>query len=84
MSVEKLVIHKPNPDVITYLESVLERARTGQIQAVAVVAGKDGNFTSNGWAGVRLNCMAMIGEIESLKVDIMRTYIEQRVEFIER
>lgn len=84
MSVAELVIHQPNKDVITYLESLLERARTGEIQAVAIVTGKSGNFTSNGWAGVRLNCMALIGEIESLKVDIMRSYIEQRVEYIER
>ena len=82
MSVEELNIHPPDKDVIAYLEDLLAQAKTGEIQAIAVVIAKGGYCTANGWSGVEKNCMSLIGEIETMKMDIMRSFVEQRVEYI--
>ena len=68
----------PNPDTIEYLEDLLEQAKTGEIQGFAIALNKKGPITANGWSGILTNCMAMIGELESLKVDIMRCNVSQR------
>ena len=68
----------PNPDAIEYLEDLLERAKTGEIQGFAIALNKHKAITANGWSGIRTNCMAIIGELESLKVDLIRCHVSQR------
>ena len=68
----------PYPETVEYLADLLERAKTGEIQGFAIVLNKGKATTANGWSGIRSNCMAMIGELESLKVDLIRCHVSQR------
>ncbi len=68
----------PNPSTVEYLESILARAKTGDIQGFAIVIQKKNATTANGWVGIGKSCMSMVGEIESMKVDLIRSNVEQR------
>lgn len=67
----------PNEDTIDYFESLLARARTGEIQGFAIAIQK-GIGTANGWAGLGNNSMSIIGELEAMKVDFIRSNVDQR------
>ena len=84
MSVKEVQPYPPDQDVIDYLEHLLERARSGEIQTIAVAIGKKAYYTTNGWAGMGKANMSIVGEVEALKIDIMRYFVEQRIEYIER
>ncbi len=83
MTVELLDTHPPVESVIAYLEDLLERAKIGEIQTMAIAVIKSGCRTANGWAGVEKNCMALIGEVEVMKVDLIRANVDMHVEYIE-
>ena len=57
---------------------LLERAKTGEIQGFAIAIAKSKAITANGWSGISNQCMAIIGELESLKVDLIRSNVDQR------
>lgn len=65
-------------DTVKYLEDLLARAKTGSIQGFAVVILKNNAVTANGWTGVGMNPMSIIGEIEAMKVDMIRANVNQR------
>ena len=69
---------EPNQDAIEYLEDLLERAKTGEIQGFAIAIAKSKGTTANGWSGIQNQCMSIIGELESLKVDLIRSNVDQR------
>ncbi len=69
---------EPNLDTVAYLEDLLARAKTGEIQGLAIALDKSKARTANGWSGINSNCMALIGELESLKVDLIRCHVSQR------
>ncbi len=68
----------PRADTIKYFEDLLQRAQTGEIQGFAIVLQKDNGGTANGWAGIGNNCMVVVGEIEAMKVDLIRSNVDQR------
>jgi len=82
-TVKEINAHPPDPDVIKTIEALLERAKTGQMQTFAYVGVKDGTITCNGWAGMGSANMAVVGELEALKIDIMRYFVDQRIEYVE-
>ena len=71
-------INRPNEDVVSYLEDLLEEAKKGKITSLCVITSTPDYSTGNGWAGMNKNNMAMIGEIETLKRDILEEFIEKR------
>ena len=76
MSSNKLVEIKKTPDqnVIEQLEDLLKKARGGEIVGLAVAMryedGCTGNCFVRGPAGI-----ALIGELELLKVELMQGYL---------
>ena len=68
----------PKENVITYLEDLTARAKTGEIQGFAIAIVKDAATTANGWVGLGDNCVTMVGEVECLKVDMIRCHVDQR------
>lgn len=68
----------PQADTIRYLEDLLERAKSGEIQGFAIAIDKSRGATGNGWVRAGNNCMALIGEVEAMKVDLIRANVEQR------
>ncbi len=74
---------EPDQDVIEALEELLVKAKRGELQSLAYAVGYKAFHTSNGWAGLCKQNMAMVGEIESLKIDVMRYFVDQRVEYLE-
>lgn len=69
---------EPDQSTVNYLSDLLERAKTGEIQGFAIVIHKSMATTANGWVGLNDNCMAVIGEIEAMKVDMIRAKVNQR------
>lgn len=68
----------PNEKVIEYLEDLTERAKTGEVQGFAIAIMKSAATTANGWVGLGTNCITMVGEIEAMKVDLIRANVDQR------
>ena len=64
----------PNETLVEYLESIIEEAKTGEIVGVAIAMRHQDGSTSNcfvkGPAGI-----ALIGELELLKVELMQDYM---------
>lgn len=71
-------INQSDSDVIQYLEDLLQQAKDGEITSLCVITSTPDFSTGNGWAGMNKNNMAMIGEIETLKRDILEELIEKR------
>lgn len=69
---------EPDVDTVHYLGDLLERAKAGEIQGFAIVIAKSKGCTANGWVGIDVNPMSVIGEIEAMKVDMIRSKVEQR------
>lgn len=69
---------EPNPNTVEYLEDLLARAKTGEIQGFAIAIDKSKAMTGNGWVGIENNCMSLIGEVEAMKVDMIRATVDQR------
>ncbi len=68
----------PVSETIDYLEDLLARARNGEIQAFGIVVQKSNGGTANGWTGFGTNPMSIIGELEAMKVDLIRAKVGQR------
>jgi len=73
----KIVPAKPQPNTIKYLEQLLARAKTGKIQGFAIVLDNSKGRTSNGWTGIGINCMSVVGEVESMKFDLINANVDQ-------
>ena len=76
MSVKKININLPDQDVIEYIEYLLKRARDGEIQSIAAVGSRGDRTTFYGWVRIDKNSMAIIGEIEKLKMSVLDTVSE--------
>ncbi len=74
----KICPPKPRPETIDYLEDLLARAKSGEIQAFGIVVQKSNGGTANGWTGFGTNPMSIIGELEAMKVDLIRAKVAQR------
>ena len=68
----------PNEQCIHYFTDLLERAKTGEIQGFAIAIHKSRALTANGWVNISINPMAMLGEIEAMKIDMVRAKVDQR------
>jgi len=75
-----VVLPDPDPDVVSYIEALLEEAKTGEIQSIVVAVSLSNHRTGSSWAGMNKNNMAVLGEIEVLKRDLMDLLISLRVE----
>ena len=69
---------EPNPETVHYFKDLLARAETGEIQGFAIVIHKSKGLTANGWTGLMLNPMAIIGEIEAMQMDLINANVDQR------
>lgn len=69
----------PDQGVIDYLEDLLERAKDGDIQAIATVTYHRGSYTGNGWAGVPY-VMSMLGEMLILQRDFIDLQVDLRAD----
>ncbi len=78
MSVEEIKLNLPNPDVITYVENLLKCAKEGELQSLAVVYSRGNRITGNGWTGMHLNNLSIIGELEALKTDMLHLLVDLR------
>lgn len=70
---------KLNQNVIDRLEDLLEQAKKGEIQSSAFVLGYPGEYTGNGWEGMYINNIKMIGELRMLERDLIDCCTEPRV-----
>jgi hypothetical protein len=75
-------VNPPDPDVVKFISNLLRQAKSGQIQSVAAVIGYPNNHTGNGWAGMNKSNMAMVGETEALKTELISCFISSRVDEI--
>jgi hypothetical protein len=60
---------EPNPHVVSALEALLERARSGDMQGIAAVYLHTDGATGGVMAGLRN--YALIGRMEEVKLDIL-------------
>lgn len=74
----KIVPPEPHPDTIKYLEELLQRAKSGDIQGFGIVIRSARGTTANGWTNIGANCMSIIGELEAMKLDVINANVEQR------
>jgi len=66
------VITKPNADLITRLEAMLEDAKSGELIGVAYVQQWKGDLVNSSWCVADMNARKLIGEIEFMKRDLLR------------
>lgn len=79
-NIKEIAINKPDKDVIERLEQLLEMAKTGELQSLCYAVSLPGYVTANGWVGMNKNNMAMVGELEVLKRDVMDSLVELRID----
>jgi hypothetical protein len=61
----------PNQDVIVCLESLLEDAKSGELQALSYVASWNDNSVNSGWAGLRRrNRVKIMGQLTQVLHDL--------------
>lgn len=73
-------ISPPDKDVIDQLEELMELAKEGRIQSLAYVISMPNYRTGSGWVGMNKNNMAIIGECDVLKRDMMDDLIALRID----
>ncbi len=78
----KIVNIKPNvdPELINAIEKLLREAKSGEIRGLAYAINFNDGDTANGWVNIENNVMAIIGEVETLKFELMTNYVERRDE----
>ncbi len=69
---------EPHGKTVEYLEDLLARAKSGEIQGFAIVIDKTMRITANGWVNLPNNCVSMIGELEAMKSDLINSHMDQR------
>lgn len=58
---------RPNPGLVSILEDLLERAKSGEVRTAAYVVGYDDDSTSQGWAmDGRTSHRRILGELTLL------------------
>jgi hypothetical protein len=75
--------HKTNPNLIRTLERLLAEAKTGEIRNIVYALSFENNDTSNGWAITDNNSIALIGELEVLKLQIIDNFTGIHDEYTE-
>lgn len=78
MSVQEIDLNKPDEEVINLLEDILEQAKKGEIQSVALVYSWGNMWTNNAWAGMNKNNMAIIGEAACLQQELLDCFTNKR------
>lgn len=76
--IKEIQVSPPDIDVIEQLEELLEWAKKGEIQSLAYVISMPNYRTGSGWVGMNKNNMAVVGECEVLKRDMMDDLILRR------
>lgn len=66
----KLILDPPQPSVIKQVESLLEHAKSGELQELVYVCGWRGNSVNHGHSRIQ-NRMRIIGELEQVKWHLM-------------
>ncbi len=69
---------QPDDRLIVMLEDALERAKAGELKGVAIISIMSDGCVLDGWSSGDYSRYAMLGGIESLKLDFMNTEIERR------
>lgn len=78
MTIQEIPLNIPDNQVIEYLENLLEEAKKGNIQSIAIVFSKGNLLTGNLWAGMGKNNMAIIGELSCLQQELLDWFAERR------
>ena len=71
---------KTNSDLISSLERLLAEAKTGEIQSIVYALSFENGCTGNGWINSGHNVMALIGEMDVLKLELINNFVELRDE----
>ena len=61
----------PNPVVIEYLESLLEEAKSGDLQEIVCVMSYRGNYVNSLHTQIGDNRTRIIGELEQIKFHLL-------------
>ena len=71
---------KINPEFIESLEKLLADAKSGEINAIVYALSYEDGSTANGWVSPDKNLMAIIGEVETLKFELITNLVDTRNE----
>lgn len=63
----RLIEKPPEKSLIEHLEKMLEKAKTGELQALVYVKSYNNNEVNHGWTNLPNNRMRLIGELEQVK-----------------
>lgn len=69
----------PDPDVVAFLESLLERARAGELRTIAVVGELTGRRVTRGFQGDWDDRYALVGHLTHL-ANVISLRIEEDLE----
>jgi hypothetical protein len=75
--IREINLLEPREEVVSHLERLLEEAKSGELIGIFEVVVFQGGFVNSGWA-MRSpeNLRTMIGELEMLKRDLIRNYMQ--------
>jgi hypothetical protein len=66
--------------IVEVLEDLLEKAKSGDIDAMAYIVSRGSEFSGNGWVkAADSNVMVMIGELRCLERDFIDREVELRI-----
>lgn len=77
-NVKKVEPYSPSPEVIEFLESLLDQAKRGVIQGIAVVTLNPEATTGYAWVGVNDRRMVMLAEMDCMKMDFYLSDIDSK------
>jgi len=80
MTIIKLSEKKPVPDVIEFIEGLLEQAKSGDLVGIAIIGVMSDGCSGNGWNSIEENVMKVLGEISVLQRDIMDVNVDLRID----
>lgn len=75
MSIEAIDLNKPDPDLIAGLDSLLERAKKGEIREIVMCWIDDKRINNSAYYGCCGDTYKMLGAIEATKQDYFQDYI---------
>lgn len=75
----KIVNIKPDvdPELIALIERLLREAKSGE-KGLAYAVNFENGDTANGWVNVENNVMAIVGEVEALKLELFNNFVSMR------
>lgn len=69
---------EPNAKCIETAEALLDMALTGKVQGFAIVTINTEFKTGSAFVNIGERTMAVLGDLECLKYDIIRTHVDTR------